>query len=277
MKYNKNNKATILVKVLVGILVISLFTIITIVYFPKIKQRIIKSESPEEEVIEPEEEQVIEPKPLEEEKHPASVYCAANPGPSVLNGDIVYCDNNFVMWSITLSKTIPGVGNNSFVWAKSTEDEKLLPAYAKGDCNNLTDEDIVNYPACQACRNLDYAGFYGDWRLPTQSNGNLDANYCCDIDCGRNYVYCAPGRQLWDFGVTNCPNWRPYACTGDDPPSPTQGHCEPTNWDIKANAGVYWSATQHSKVNAWIVSFFTACAQPIAKGDFQYVRCVLGQ
>jgi len=107
-------------------------------------------------------------------------YCALNPGISEHYGDTVYCDEHAVMWSITLDGT--------YQW--KTEDT-ALPAYANGDCNNLTVEDMKNYPACNACYNLSYAGFSEGWRLPTQGTGTLAS--------ARDGEYCAPGRQLWDM------------------------------------------------------------------------------
>ena len=120
------------------------------------------------------------------------------------------------MWSPILG-TDGKVGGPAaqYAWATNRKQSLCLPEYAKGNCNNLTDKDIVDYPACQACRNLNYAGFSEGWRLPTQSNGNLttidNCVNCCDGICsgseGYGGYYCAPSRQLWDFGAENCPAW----------------------------------------------------------------------
>ena len=196
------------------------------------------------------------------------------PGVSYPNGDQtqpVYCDNNSVMWSPTL--TVDGAAK-AYVWATKLNDaERNLPTYAKGNCNNLKDKDIVDYPACQACRNLNYAGFSEGWRLPTQSNGNLDGSYNCNTACGGytgdGGAYCAPGRELWDFGAENCPAWGTKPCDG------SQGSCLPS-YDPKAVSGYYWSSTQNSATLAWSVSFINANTNIYGKSSPRYLRCVLG-
>ena len=190
------------------------------------------------------------------------------PGQSTLNGDIVYCDNNSVMWSPTL---VDEVGNaKTYQW--KTEDT-ALPSYAKGDCNNLKDKDIVDYPACQACRNLDYAGFSEGWYLPNQRKGILVEN--CNAACARDCEYYhAPGRQLWDFGAEQCPHW------GTKPCNESQGACSFTSghitWDPKAQPSHYWSSTQRSATNAWYVHFTNANTNNNVKSTPYYVRCALG-
>ena len=242
----QTNKAFSLVELLVVIAIIGLLSTIVIVSFTGIRQSAISAKG-------------------KSNQHTANVYCTMYPGQSTLNGDVVYCDNNSVMWSPTLTGT--------YQW--KTENT-TLPSYAKGDCNNLTDKDIVDYPACQACRNLDYADFSEGWRLPTQSNGNLDGNYNCNALCARTHSsddsrWCAPGHQLWDYGLELCPDkWDPNVCTTE------QASCQPAWEEGKAKAGLYWSATQYSATDAWFVTFSTANTNNSNKTNSYYVRCVLG-
>ncbi|MDP3995919.1 MAG: type II secretion system protein [bacterium] len=161
----------------------------------------------------------------------ARLYCASNPGSSTLNGNIVYCDQKYVMWTTTLAGT--------FQWKTSDTD---LPTYANGNCNNLTAEDMASYPACNACAALDYAGFSEGWRLPSQGVIPPGSQYC-DAACGRDGSYCAPNRQLWDFGAENCNNWLATGCAA------SQGSCLPS-WDTSAVAYGYWSSTQGCSSNA---------------------------
>ena len=186
------------------------------------------------------------------------------PGQSTLNGDVVYCDNNSVMWSPTLGG---GVNNDGkYQWKTS---DTALPTYAKGDCNNLKDKDIVDYPACQACRNLNYAGFSEGWYLPSQRKGVLVEN--CNATCGRDGAYCAPGRELWDFGAENCSNWK----SSGDGCGANQGSCLPS-YDPKAVASIYWSSAQGSAAAAWGVNFGNAHPDGYTKFNPYYVRCALG-
>jgi prepilin-type N-terminal cleavage/methylation domain-containing protein len=188
-------------------------------------------------------------------------YCAANPGASTLNGDTVYCDDKFVMWTVT---------QGTYTWGP----EEAMPAYAEGDCNNLTMEDMVNYPACYACATLDYAGYDAGWRLPTQ--GRIpDGGTTCDAACGRDDVYCAPGRQLWDFGKEHCSFWGTLPCSG------SQGACTyasgDIDWDTGAAAAGYWSSLQSSSTGARRVSFVSGYAHTNLKSSSYRVRCFLGQ
>ena len=188
----------------------------------------------------------------------AMSYCANNPGASTLNGASVYCDGFNNMWSITLNS------GGQYFWGPETS----LPAYANGDCNNLTDEDIVNYPACNACKTLQYAGFTSGWRLPTQGYIPVGSQTCSGA-CGRDGEYCAPNRVLWNLGQENC-GWGSAVC------GTTQTSCAPA-WGIAAVAGTYWSATQYSATHVWSVNFNSAGTSPYYKSYGYRVRCVLGQ
>ena len=246
----QTNKAFTLVELLVVITIIGLISTIVIINFTGVRQSALSAKG-------------------KANQHTANIYCTMYPGVSYPNGDQaqpVYCDNNSVMWSPTLT--------GAYQWKK---ENTALPTYAKGNCNNLTDKDIVDYPACQACRNLDYAGFSEGWRLPTQSNGNLDGNYNCNALCARTHSsddsrWCAPGRQLWDYGLELCPDkWNPNVCTTEQTP------CTP-GWEGNnvAKASAYWSATQYSSAGAWGVGFSTAYTDSTSKTNSGYVRCVLG-
>ena len=174
----------------------------------------------------------------------AKLYCAINPGASTLNGSSIYCDSDNTMWSETLSGT------------KQWKTElTALPDYANGDCNNLTVSDMADYPACDACRTLDNAGFSEGWRLPTQA--------------GRDGIYCATGRQLWGLGEETC-NWDPSIC------DTVQSSCSPS-YDGSAVASKYWSSTEYSGSGAWYVSFGNGYVGKYGKTNSRYVRCVLGQ
>ena len=180
----------------------------------------------------------------------ARMYCALNPGISEHYGDTVYCDEQATMWSITLDGT--------YQW--KTEDT-ALPEYANGNCNNLTREDMPDYPACNACYNLSYAGFSEGWRLPTQGTGS-DAS-------ARDGTYCAPGRQLWNLGYENC-SWKPTQCDS------AQSSCIPS-YDSSGVAAYYWSSTEYSGTDAWCVPFGNGYVATGNKTDSNRVRCVLGQ
>ena len=189
----------------------------------------------------------------------AKIYCAANPGVSTLNGDTVYCDEKYVMWSITLSSYL--------AWGPDT----ALPSYANGDCNNLTPEDMVNYPACNACRTLSYAGFSEGWRLPSQGVIPPGQQYCNFISCGRDGMYCASNRQLWDFGADNC-GWSSTQC------SSAQNSCDPS-WDTSPYAAAEWylSSVQFNDTKVVAVDFGSAGIGTGNKSGAARVRCVLGQ
>ena len=188
----------------------------------------------------------------------AMSYCANNQGVSTLNGNTVYCDGFNNMWSITLNS------GGTYTWGPETS----LPAYANGDCNNLTDEDIASYPACKACKTLQYAGFTSGWRLPTQGYIPAGSQTCTGV-CGRDGNYCAQNRVLWNLGQENC-GWISTIC------ETAQTSCLPA-WDTAAVAGHYWAATQSSATSAWRVSFTSANTAAGTKSTGYRVRCVLGQ
>ena len=178
----------------------------------------------------------------------ARKYCALNPGISEHYGDTVYCDEHAVMWSITLDGT--------YQWKTEATS---LPEYANGDCNNLTAEDIKDYPACNACYSLSYAGFSEGWRLPTQNGRGCPSAPC----------HCAPGRQLWDLGYETC-NWNPNQCDTE------QSSCIPP-YDSNAIATSYWSANEATIANSWTVYFNSGDIGGTNKTNSKPVRCVLGQ
>ncbi|MFA5460208.1 MAG: type II secretion system protein [Candidatus Paceibacterota bacterium] len=150
-------------------------------------------------------------------------YCALNPGISEHHGDTVYCDEQATMWSMTLDG----------IYQYKTEDT-ALPEYAYGDCNNLTPEDMKDYPACNACYNLSYAGFSEGWRLSTQGTGSIAS--------ARDGIYCGPGRQLWNLGYETC-SWKPTQC------DVVQSSCLPS-YDSSAVAATYWSSTEYNATYA---------------------------
>jgi type II secretory pathway pseudopilin PulG len=180
----------------------------------------------------------------------ARKYCALNPGISEHYGDTVYCDEHAVMWSITLDGT--------YQWKTEATS---LPEYANGDCNNLTVEDMKDYPACNACYNLNYAGFSEGWRLPTQGTGSNAS--------ARDGDYCGPGRQLWSLGYETC-SWKPTQCDS------AQSSCLPS-YDSSAVATHYWSATEQINTHAWRVQFGNGGVYNYDKTNSIQVRCVLGQ
>jgi len=180
----------------------------------------------------------------------AKLYCAINPGASTLNGSSIYCDSDNTMWSETLSGT------------KQWKTElTALPDYANGDCNNLTVSDMADYPACDACRTLDNAGFSEGWRLPTQGSGSVAS--------ARDGTYCATGRQLWGLGEETC-NWDPSIC------DTVQSSCSPS-YDGSAVAATYWSSAEYDGSYAWYVYFYAGSVDGYGKTYSAYVRCVLGQ
>ena len=169
-----------------------------------------------------------------------------------MHGNTIYCDSKTNMWSQTLSGT--------YAWGPGT----ALPAYAKGNCNNLTADDIVNYPACKACYDLGYAGFDEGWGLPPQG---VPSGEYCNAACGYVSAYCAPDRTLWNLGVENCP----WSCSSTSLPS-----CTPA-WDTSAVANGYWSSSQNSATSAWNVGFGGGYAGTPSKSGAYRVRCFLGQ
>jgi prepilin-type N-terminal cleavage/methylation domain-containing protein len=171
-------------------------------------------------------------------------YCALNPGISEHHGDTVYCDEHATMWSITLDGTY-----------QYKMEDTALPEYANKDCNNLTVEDMKDYPACNACYNLSYAGFSEGWQLPTQK--------------GRDGIYCGPRRQLWNLGYETC-SWNPNQCDTE------QISCVPS-YDSSGVANFYWSSTEGSSTSAWTVIFSNGHVTTNGKINSRRVRCVLGQ
>jgi hypothetical protein len=155
------------------------------------------------------------------------------------------------MWSITLDE------GATYQWKTS---ETALPAYADGDCNNLTASDMEDYPACKACYDLEYAGFEEGWQLPSQGTGSVAS--------ARDGVYCAPGRELWNLGYENC-SWDPNQCDAG------QGSCQPS-YDTDAVAAGYWSSTEYCATNAWGVGFGNGDVRAANKPTALRVRCVLG-
>jgi prepilin-type N-terminal cleavage/methylation domain-containing protein len=182
----------------------------------------------------------------------ARAYCAIHPGESELHGDTVYCDQDYNMWSITLD------GGSTFQYKTS---DTALPAYADGDCNNLTASDMEDYPACKACYDLEYAGFEEGWQLPSQGTGSVAS--------ARDGVYCAPGRELWNLGYETC-SWDPNQCDS------AQSSCQPS-YDTDAVAASYWSSTEYNVSNAWNVTFNFGYVTTDVKTTALRVRCVLGQ
>ena len=182
----------------------------------------------------------------------ARMYCALNPGITEHYGDAVYCDEQATMWSITLDS------GATFQYKTS---DTALPGYADGNCNNLTAEDMADYPACNACYNLSYAGFSEGWQLPTQGTGSVAS--------ARDGTYCGPKRQLWNLGYETC-NWNPTQC------DTAQSSCLPS-YDTSAVAHHYWSSAEYSATNAWNVYFGNGGVRNNIKTDSLRVRCVLGQ
>ena len=227
MTLNPNNKSFTLIELLVVIAIIGVLSTIVIVSISESKQK------------------AIDARGLSN-RRTAKLYCAINPGASTLNGSNIYCDENNVMWSETLS-------GGTRQWKTELT---LLPSYADGDCNNLTVSDMADYPACDTCRTLDNAGFSEGWRLPTQD--------------GRDGTYCATGRQLWGLGEETC-DWNPSLCDS------VQTSCSPS-YDSSAVASDYWSSTEYNDSRAWCVNFSNghACSST-SKTNSRYVRCVLGQ
>jgi hypothetical protein len=181
-----------------------------------------------------------------------TLYCSINPGQSVVHGNVVYCDQYYNMWSITLD------GGSGFKYKTS---DTALPAYANGDCNNLAASDMEDYPACKACYDLEYAGFSEGWQLPSQGTGSVDS--------ARDGIYCAPGRELWNLGYENC-DWDPNQCGS------AQSSCL-LSYDPDSVAAGYWSSTEYNDTSAWGVAFSNGAMNPYSKANALRVRCVLGQ
>ncbi len=203
----------------------------------------------------------------ENNRKDAIFYCSENPGTSTIQGDMVYCDFNDNMWSVTLNtelggdklKVNPNVGDDQFLWAQEgmTEEERnIVPRYGTNDCNRIPSEYLHMFPACNACNTLSYAGFSGGWRLPSQE--------------GRDGFYCALNRQLWDFGEENC-QWDPLLCGS------AQETCIPS-WDETGVINYYWSSTQFDTDKAWRVSFGNGFIDAENKiNSPSRVRCFLGE
>ncbi|MFA7385984.1 MAG: hypothetical protein WCZ99_03560, partial [Candidatus Paceibacterota bacterium] len=199
-----------------------------------------------------------------------------NPGVSTLFGDSVYCDSDLNMWSVTLNtalgedklKVSPNSGN-AYYWSYPYN-EDVVTLYGINDCNEVPVEDIDKFPACNACRTLNYAGFSEGWRLPTQAIPK-SPSVNCDTACARDDTYCSEGRQLWNLGDENCPSWGATSC------SSPQGSCLPS-YDSYAFGGLYWSSTQFNASIAWWVNFNNGYIYISTKSStLLKVRCLLGQ
>ena len=207
----------------------------------------------------------------------AAKYCSINPGVSTLFEDSVYCDSDLNMWSVTLDielgedklKLSPNSGSFYYYWSYPNN-EDIVTLYGTNDCNEVPVEDIDKFPACNACRTLNYAGFSEGWRLPTQAIPER-SSINCDTACGRDTIYCAPSRQLWNLGAENC-NWGSTDC------SSSQENCRPS-YDTYVSSAGYWSSTQYNDTDAWGVTFSTGISgRQISKSTIlNRVRCFLGQ
>ena len=146
---------------------------------------------------------------------------------TTINGDVVYCDNNLRMWT----PTAPGTYN----WGPA-KDEADDSCVGKG----------ADYPACNYCDGLTYAGF-ADWQLP--ADAVLKSFWT--TPCGG--ASCGPGNP----GV----NWDTNAHTGADV------------------GGGYWSSSEWTEPGgwnqAWFVSFGGGWDAATGKVSmYMYVRCV---
>ena len=227
----RNQRGFTLIELLVIIAIIGIISSIVIISLPRVRQK------------------ALDVRGLANRRS-AGLYCAINPGASTLKGNSVYCDEDYTMWSETITGTKQ--------WKTS---DTALPAYANKNCNNLTASDMADYPACDACRNLDNAGFSEGWRLPTQGSGSIAS--------ARDGTYCAAGRQLWGLGKETC-SWDPSLCGS------AQTSCKPA-YDNSAVASYYWSSTEYNDSSAWYVGFVNGYVSTNSKTNSLYVRCVLGQ
>ncbi len=121
-------------------------------------------------------------------------------GIQIVNSQNVFCDSANNMWSTTFPNPL------GYKWQTTI-------TYINEDCTGLGS----NYPACNACDNLDYAGFT-NWRLPRCIDGSMNSNTC----------------EIWRFFND--------ACDGGT------GDCSEANsWDTDNRAlGNYWSSTTAS-------------------------------
>jgi prepilin-type N-terminal cleavage/methylation domain-containing protein len=208
----------------------------------------------------------------------AQSYCSLNPGESTLQGYTVWCDQHNNMWTETINtgmntkykegtlNVTPDSGTDLFYWS-SPDNIDITATYGANDSNEVPLKDLYKFPATNACATLDYAGFTGGWKLPSQGKSTGH----CNTSCGRDATYCAPGRQLWDFGAENCANWGATNC------DESQGSCTPS-WDGYAVSGYYWSSTEGSSTNAWRVSFNDGDVSTTTKSThLRSARCFLGQ
>ncbi len=208
----------------------------------------------------------------------AQAYCSSNPGNSTLQGYTVWCDQHNNMWTETLNtgmntkykegtlNVTPDTSPDQFYWSYP-DNIDITATYGVNDSNQVPLNDLHKFPATNACATLDYAGFTGGWKLPSQ--GTSEGH--CSTSCARDAVYCAPGRQLWDFGAENCANWGATDC------SESQGSCTPL-WDDYAVASSHWSSIESSVTNAWRVYFNGGYVYTGTKSEgTRRARCFLGQ
>ena len=214
----------------------------------------------------------------------AKLYCSINPGESELNGYTVYCDKYNNMWAETLNTGLntkygsgtlnatPDSETDRWYWSHPDYGNlDVVSLYGINDCNAVPAEDLHKFPACNACATLNYAGFSEGWRLPSQGTRPPLFNANCDADCARDDVYCAPGRQLWDFGAEQCSNWGATDCAFG------QGSCVP-GWDDYAISRGYWASSQSGASLAWRVDFTDASVLTGTKSaGLLRARCFLGQ
>ncbi len=196
-------------------------------------------------------------------------YCQNNQGPSTLNGYTVWCDSHNNMWTETLNtgmntkygpgtlNVTPNTSSDRFFWS-SPDNIDIETTYGVTDSNEVPLDELHKFPATNACATLDYAGLpVGSWKLPSQD--------------GRDFSRCAPGRQLWEFGIDNC-GWGSEYCD-----TTAQTFCSPA-WDGYSVANNYWSSTEHSSPNAWRVNFINGLVLYNTKSTGSMrVRCFLGQ
>jgi len=145
-----------------------------------------------------------------------------------LNGDQVYCDKEGRMWS----PSIKGASYNDSLreWGPLGESPPNNKCIGQGP----------NYPACDYCDNLNYAGF-SDWFLPDRNDlCGLGKSFCSWTSCDGNQSDCT----LYPFPIDY--------------------------YDF----GTFWSSEDQSQNNAWYVDFTNGKINFISKSQRFGVRCV---
>jgi hypothetical protein len=151
-----------------------------------------------------------------------------------IDGDVVYCDSEFNMWTETI--------RDKKSWSNTRSGDGDL-----GDCNQKGEE----FEACFACNELKYGG-YDDWKLPSCESKEQDS------DC-----------LLYSFAMDVC-DWDQGGVHGKaERCIPREWDSNATLF-----VDSYWTSTEFNENFAYRVRFNEGMLSSGLKDDSHHIRCV---